>query len=61
MKEGQAFERFGATWTVDRIYTVDPTLAKQHNLVYRTRYHAHIVTAPAGYAGIREIDAGLEV
>ena len=58
MKIGQIYNNFGCKWIVDDIYKVDPETVKAHELYYNIRYKAHVIEAPDGYKGIREIDAG---
>lgn len=57
MKKGDTYENFGCTWIVDDIYTVSEELIKEFELVYTQRIKAHVIKAPIGYEGIREIDA----
>lgn len=59
MKKGDTYTNFGCTWLVDRVYKVDPEIMKKYELVYPVRYSAHVIGAPAGYDGAREIDAAL--
>ena len=59
MKAGQVYERFGCKWIVDSIYKVDAETMQKNDLIFCVRYRAHVIEAPKGYAGIREIDAGL--
>ena len=59
MKKGDTYTTFGCTWLVDRVYKVDPEIMEKYELVYPVRYSAHVIDAPAGYDGAREIDAAL--
>ena len=59
MKKGDTYTNFGCTWIVDRVYKVDPEIMKKYELVYPVRYSAHVIDAPTGYDGVREIDAAL--
>lgn len=59
MYKGQIFENFGCIWIVDDIYTVPKPDMEKYDLIYSTRYKAHVIEAPDGYLGITEIDAAL--
>lgn len=48
-------------WIVDRVYKVSPEEKAEYQLICDYRYTAHCVHAPAGYEGIKEIDAGLVI
>lgn len=56
-KVGEQFMWMGNVWQLDEIYEVSEDFAREHNLMYRKRYKAHIVVVPEEYEGIREIDA----
>lgn len=63
MKKGDTYQNFGCTWFVDDVYEVpDSELMGSDNpfgLWNKKRYKAHVIKAPEGYLGIREIDAAL--
>ena len=59
MEVGVIFEAFGCKWIVDRVYEISEEYAKQHDLLYRIRYSAHVIEAPEGYQGFRKVDAAL--
>lgn len=57
-KPGELYSGLGGSiWKLDKIYEVSEEYAKKNELWYRKRYHAHVVEAPEGYQGAREIDA----
>lgn len=59
MKKGDTYTAFGCTWLVDRVYKANPEIMEKYELVYPVRYSAHVIDAPAGYVGVREVDAAL--
>lgn len=59
MKRGDTYRAFDCTWIVDNVYKVNPELMERYDLVYPVRYTAHVISAPAGYAGVRNVDAAL--
>lgn len=59
MKKGKVFKMFGCTWIVDDVYSLSDEYMRTHRLFYRNRYRAHVIEAPEGYKGIRELDCAL--
>ena len=63
MKKGETFKNFGCTWMIDEIYEVGSaeliSLGNPFGLRFKKRFRAHVVEAPEGYQGLREIDAAL--
>ena len=63
MKKGDTYQNFGCTWVVDDVYEVpDSELMNPDNpfgLWHKKRFKAHVIKAPEGYQGIREMDAAL--
>ena len=59
MKKGDTYTTFGCTWLVDRVYKVNRKIMEKYDLFYPVRYSAHVISAPDGYDGAREIDAAL--
>lgn len=61
MKVGDTYQAFGCTWIVDEIYdTPKHMLMSKKNpfgLWHPRRYKAHVIQAPVGYDGVREMDA----
>jgi hypothetical protein len=54
---GELYRWNDTVWKMDRIYDISEEYAKKYDLYYRRRYHTHVVEAPEGYQGVREIDA----
>lgn len=63
MKKGDTFNNFGCTWVVDYVYEVGSaeliSLGNPFGLRFKKRFRAHVVEAPEGYQGVREMDAAL--
>lgn len=60
MKVGDIFEAFGCEWMVYDVYEVPASemmsKANPFGMWHKKRYKAHVVKAPEGYKGVREMD-----
>lgn len=64
MKAGDTFYNFGCKWIVAEVYQVaeNDRLSPDNpfGLFYSIRIKTHVVEAPIGYAGVREMDTALK-
>ncbi|MCD8082212.1 MAG: hypothetical protein LUE86_01475 [Clostridiales bacterium] len=58
---GVMYSHFGCTWKYDRIYMADEKDKAQFELIHPVRFTAHVIQAPEGYQGTRNMDAAWRI